>query len=302
MYKICKNCALIFHFSYNLDCGWQSDLSHFTHITEWRYTEVDIVIPLFVPEGYTFQHFMDGVLPKIMQAYDIIMQPGVRIALSEPQDTIIFDILHKLNITCDKIIFTNKVLSRIQINSCIAPPLHPTLWKGFRHLLGVSEHNHLNITESNIILLTRADSYNLGRTMLNYNKVRSALKKIYGKRLVIFRGGYNLSQSMNIFSKAGIIIGVHGGAFYNINFSPKDAHIIEIWPTRDGYKPVRHIAHSIFWLMSSIIGQTYWRLHEPARDEWGDVYVNVPKLIKTLEVIDNLNDLNTTQANTHKNT
>ncbi len=237
----------------------------------------------------------------ILQVYDIIMQPGVKIALSEPQDNIIYEILHKLNITCDKIIFTSKVLSRIQINTCITPPLHPTLWKGFRELLGVSEQNPLNSTESHVILLTRVDSNNSGRTMLNYNRVHSVLKKRYGDRLVVFKGGYNLSKSMEIFSKARIIIGVHGGAFYNLNFSPSDAHIVEIWPTLEGHKPVPHVAHSIFWLMSNLIGQTYWRLHEPARDDWGDVNVDLPKLIKTLDVIDNMDVLNSTEGSTQNN-
>ncbi len=54
--------------SYTLDCGWQTELQDFTRISEWSYSEGDIIIPLFVPEGYTFQHFIDGVLPKIIQA------------------------------------------------------------------------------------------------------------------------------------------------------------------------------------------------------------------------------------------
>ena len=32
------------------------------------------LLPLLVPDGWSFQHFIDGVLPKLVQAYDYLRE------------------------------------------------------------------------------------------------------------------------------------------------------------------------------------------------------------------------------------
>lgn len=57
-------------------CGWSMDTSKSTHNnlkTRPRpRTKYQIILPLLVPQSNTFQHFVDGVLPKIAQAYEMI--------------------------------------------------------------------------------------------------------------------------------------------------------------------------------------------------------------------------------------
>ena len=282
--------------SYSVDCGWASQLNEFRQMVEWRSPQADVVVPLLVPDGYTFQHFIDGVLPKIIQAYDIIMLPGVKVAIDIPRDQIVYEMLAKLNITCDKIIFTTYIVSEVQINTCIAPPIHPGIWQDFRRKLGAKEHLHVRMRKAKVVLVTRAGSYNAGRNLLNFDEVVSYLHTRYGDTFHIFDGPYSLAKSIELFSNTRLIIGVHGGAFYNLNFAPMDTHIVEIMPVMEDGSPVPFIAHTIVWIMSQMLGQTFWRIHEPSLEgEWGDVVMQLPKLEKTLDKIDRIQNVQYTK-------
>ena len=181
-----------------------------------------------VPDSASFQHFLDGTMPKIVQSYSILTAPNVKLLIFYPRDSIIFEILNKLNITTNKLVFyTDTISATIQINSCVTPPLHPLLWREARRMLGAPERLSVPVNQSNVILLTRAGSYNGGRHMLNFEEIETFLKNRYSSRLVIFEGGYNLERSTQIFGETSILIGVHGGAMYNLNFASSDAHIVE---------------------------------------------------------------------------
>ncbi len=280
---------------YHTDCGWPSKISDYRQMVEWRAPQADVVVPLLVPDGFSFQHFLDGVLPKIMQAYDLIMLPGVKIALDVPRDQIIFELLNRLNISCDKIIFTSYIVSEIQINTCITPPVHPVLWQRARRKLGAPEHLPVRMRNALVILLTRSGSYNTGRTMLNYNHVLSYLRTRYGSSLHVFEGPYNLAKSMDLFGRARLLIGVHGGAFYNLHFCSMDTHLVEIMPVMEDGSPVPGIAHAIVWVMSQLLGQTFWRLHEHSHEDWGDVHIDLQRLDAVLNKIDRIQNVKYTK-------
>ena len=56
--------------------------------------------------------------------------------------------------------------------------------------------------------------------------------------------------------------------------------------------PVERIAHSIIWHMSQLLGQTYWRIHQIAEADDGDMNVPIDKLGTALDKIDStLNSL-----------
>ena len=159
-------------------------------------------------------------------------------------------------------------------------------------MLGAPERLSVPVNQSNVILLTRAGSYNGGRHMLNFEEIKTFLKNRYSSRLVIFEGGYNLERSIQIFGKTSILIGVHGGAMYNLNFASSDAHIVEFLPMLEIGIPVERIAHSIVWHMSQLLGQTYWRIHQIAETDDGDMKVPIDKLGTALDKIDStLNSL-----------
>ena len=77
-----------------------------------------------------------------------------------------------------------------------------------------------------------------------------------------------------MFGSTNVIIGVHGGGLYNINFCPSNTTVIEIMPTRrDG--TVIAPAHQIFWIQSILLDHDYWRIPTLPHSTKGDVYVNI---------------------------
>ncbi len=277
----------------NIDCGWPSKFEEFMSSKWTSKTKEDILSPLLVPESNAFQHFLDGSLPKLVQSYNIIMSPGVKVLILQPRDSIIFEILQRLNFTKDKLVIyspysSENVGANLQINTCVTPPLHPMLWQKGRSMLGAPAKLPVPLSESHVILLTRAGSFNGGRNMNNQAEVEELLKKRYSSRLVIFQGGYTLKQSIEIFGKSSILIGVHGGALYNLNFAPSGTHVVEILPMAGPGEPIGNIAHTIIWHMAQLLDQKFWRIHQKSESFFGDIDVDLIRLKKVLDKIDAL--------------
>ena len=137
-----------------------------------------------------------------------------------------------------------------------------------------------------VMLMTRARAHNSGRRILNRNAVEMFLRHRYGNKLVVFSGGLGLSQAVETFGKVRIIIGVHGGALYNMNFAPLTTTIIEFGPTLAGGKNINNLAHTIFWAMADLLGQPYWRVPFIGLSSGHDLMMNVTKLKAILDIVD----------------
>ena len=142
-----------------------------------------------------------------------------------------------------------------------------------------------------VILLTRRGSRNVGRNILNEREVEKLLKQRYGDRFILFQGGYSLDESIAMFSQARIVIGVHGGAFYNINFSPSSTRVVEIMPLTDEQKYLEKLAVDIFWKISQFLGQHYFRIYHKQTGYYGDVSVDLEVLQIVLDRIDAMDDI-----------
>ena len=130
-----------------------------------------------------------------------------------------------------------------------------------------------------VILLTRAGSRNYGRKINNLPAVSDYLSHKFPHTLHIFRGSLNLNESVQLFSSAHLIVGIHGGAFYNIMFAPSTTNVIEIMPiTNNGDVVPKSLAHNIVWKMSAMLGQNYARLMERASNRYGDLTINITRL------------------------
>ena len=218
------------HDSY--DCGWNRDVRQYENsaggVQRAEGTTVDFICPILVADGNSFQHFLDGVLPKIIQVQPLLMDGQVRLMLAAPKANIITEILRGLGIA-DRHVITytgGHVTAPRMLNTCVTPPWHPLLWNALRSLpdasrsllgasrslRGASRNSH----PAYVILLTRARARNPGRLMTNFRQVAGYLKSRYGEALRVFTGGYDLAKSATLFGSARLVIGVHGGAFYNI--------------------------------------------------------------------------------------
>ena len=57
------------------------------------------LLPLIIPDGWSFQHFTDGTLPKLVLALPWIRKNNVPILLERPRDSIIMEMLARLDVT-----------------------------------------------------------------------------------------------------------------------------------------------------------------------------------------------------------
>ena len=138
---------------------------------------------------------------------------------------------------------------------------------------------------ASVILLTRANSRNGGRRILNKQEVISYLMSRYNHTFMTFSGGYNLAKSKSFFGKARLVIGVHGGAFYNINFCPEETIVAEYVPIDKRNPDLKGFASRIVWAMADMIGQRYYRLTETSVYE-DNIHISLSKLKTLLDEID----------------
>ena len=276
------------HRSY--DCGWNMDVSLFSSTPKGRIRRrFKLMLPLLVPQSNSFQHFLDGVVPKLVQASALLGIPNITVMIYRPWDPIINEIIKRFGISDDMVHFYDNgyYAADYLVNTCITPPLHPGLWQEARKTLGASEQLPVPLRDAHVILLTRSKSRNVGRKIDNMKEVLKLLQTRYGDNFKLFQGGYRLSDAVTVFGKARLIIGVHGGAFYNMFLSPSQTHIVEIIPTHENgtFVPV-NVAYNIVWKMANMLNQPYWRLSERPLSARGDVTVDLRKLQRVLDDVD----------------
>ena len=274
------------------ECGWKSKVSDWK-VKRKSSRHYEYLAPLIVPMAYLFQHFVDGTLPKLFQSYEFLKRPEVRILLEKPNahSHNIYKMLYLLNISSDRVIFQEPhdehtvYHARYMINTCITPPLHPTLWKMFRHKFYVNETRSVPWSQGKVIFLKRKGTVANGRNVIHFKEVKDYLEKRYKENLVIFpRSDLDFDHTRNLFSKAKIILGPHGGAFYNIQFAPKDTVIIEFAPLTPGGGDPHALPHAIFWRIADLIGQNYWRIPIETRDT--NMNVDIKKVHQILNTVD----------------
>ena len=277
------------------DCGWSTPLEKFQtkdkHVSKAYH---HIICPLLVPDGNSFQHFMDGVLPKLIQAYEYIIPEDVKLLIYTPRDSIIYEMLNVLGFKQSQLLYYQggTYHADAMINTCITPPLHPDLWQTARRMIGAPEELEFHPRKASVILLTRARHHNPGRSMTNSDDVLHFLLHRYGNNAIFFKGGYSLAQSIEIFGRAKIIIGVHGGAFYNMLYAPKGTNIVEVMPTDINGLTPHGLAHTIVWHMAALLEQPYWRIPEkPLTKTMNNVQLNIAKLKIILDKIDKRFDI-----------
>lgn len=280
-------------FALPYDCGWQSDLSYL-QAPRRPVSRHNILVPLIVPMAYIFQHFMDGTLPKIIQAYEFIMRPGVQLLLELPHSSHmnIKNVIADLGIPEKKIIWHERADYRTiygasyMIFTCVAPPLHPELWRDIRKRLQVPEERLGPWNEGTVVFYVRAGVG--GRRVKNSNDILNHLQLRYGKAAVQrFDGHVSYEDTVKLFKSARLVIGPHGGGLYNIMFSPRDTVILEFGPYIKNGTDITGLAHTIFWRIADLIGQQYWRMPAQVLDlQKHSMAIDIPRLTSVLDKID----------------
>lgn len=151
-----------------------------------------------------------------------------------------------------------------------------------------------------MILLLRHWSRNRGRRLLNEQAVFDALVARYGSSRVVRYGGgrhrhrIDLPTARRLFADASLVVGVHGGAFYNIVMAPVNCTVVEVMPvvTDEGRGQGQGqgqipsgLSHTIVWRMTEALGHVYWRLYAMTSSRRGDVTLPVNRLRLVLDSI-----------------
>ena len=280
-------------FKMDYTCGYKSDYDYArqnrTHTPGYSY---DILVPLIIPMSFLFQHFFDGTMPKLLQAYEFIKRDNVKILLEWPKHNNVYYLLDALGIPPENVVWHRRgdvstvYHANYMLMICIAPPLHPLLWHRLRRFLGVSNQIPAPVSQSKVMLLTRAGAVNGGRSIINHQELHNFLQNRYNSSLMVFDGSYNLIQAVKIFSHVRIIIGPHGGAFYNLMYSSLNTTVIEFAPVLKYGQDIRSLPHAIFWALSDVLGQPYWRMECQSQNFQHDMLADLNKLEKILDIVD----------------
>ncbi len=257
---------------------------------EGRDENATVMCPLLVAYGWSFQHFMDTLMPKLIQVYNYIIPADVKIILYEPphEHRIILEIFQRLGFSISQVVFFNdqKLSADGILDTCVSPKRHPDTWQVMRSMLRIPER--VFDGKVKVILLTRSHSRGIKRNILNQEDVLRFLLQRYGTNSVtLFRGGYNLSEALNLFSGAHVVLGSHGGALYNINFCPKGTHVVEIMPATPLFFSNRTGGtKNMFWQQASFLDHIFWRIYEKPEDKQFNMRISMDKLEKLFNKID----------------
>jgi len=252
------------------DCGYKSNylLHQPLHSNE---TQQQKVVVLADVHAKHFQHFMDSGLLKLVQASVYLEKNPDALVLahfSNKGNSMMAQILRKMGFEDTMFLpweSNSKLLHASElVLVCQAPPLHPALWQRAREMLGCGQRTR-DREVVNVVYVTRnrQNSRN-GRLVINDEDVRNyLLQRFQHDNVIIFDSHEkDLNETMSIFSKADVIVGLHGGGLYNMLFAPFKAHVVEIMPLRsngdfcDG-------SSQIFWVMSNLLEMNYWRINTP---------------------------------------
>lgn len=247
-------------FDKSLDCGIHSKTS------DWKENRVvtrhyEKLLPLIIPDGWSFQHFTDGTLPKLVAVLPWIHKYDIPILLERPRDDIIHEMLSRLNVKNIVWYESGHVYGAKEMYfACHCPPLHPELWQLMRkNLVG----DLANTIQNKIVLIKRThdNSRNGGRFVNNYDSVLRHLKSKYKNNVIEYDSkDHTIESTIGVFSQAKWVIGSHGGAMFNQLFSKPGTNVVEYMPVRrDGSLFLRH-SGMMSYVFSSMLGQVHWRI------------------------------------------
>lgn len=240
--------------------------------------------------------FVYELLPKLVQLAPFLRE-GVRLRLlmDPTMDTIIPGFLQKLGINKEDILpINNEVFLLYQLNTCIAPPLHPSILRSIRQMLSVPQKIPIPLQEARVVFLNQPQALEGERRIVNRNEFRFFLYNHYSTALSIFNGKHAAQPEdlVKFFSTVRMLIGVSGPAFLNMIFCPKDTIIIEYSPMMaDGEIRSQGDNHTLYWALASMLGQRYYRVIETSKTQSGDIHIDTEKLEGVLSDADNFHDV-----------
>eukprot|EP01087_Luapelamoeba_hula_P011873 TRINITY_DN3290_c0_g1_i1.p1 TRINITY_DN3290_c0_g1~~TRINITY_DN3290_c0_g1_i1.p1 ORF type:complete len:578 (+),score=73.86 TRINITY_DN3290_c0_g1_i1:179-1735(+) len=236
-------------------------------------------------EGASFQHFLDTNLPKIGHAWDLI-DPSVHkdikiIADTSPAWPLVPEFFEALGFTRDRFVGHSSSAERL-VWPCTAPLRHPWHWQKIRRILGIPQANP---KANKIIYFTRSvgSNRNYGRNIQNEKALLDAITswlKIHNRpeQLVVYdhRTVSKLQEHRDLFKDAKMVIGPHGGAFYNLLFCPEHTISVEFFPDK---RWDMNIALASFWIQSRMVDGRFYLLPRPSLGGAHDMVIDIEDVL-----------------------
>lgn len=245
----------------------------------------DVVILAGAPESWAFQHFIDGALPKLVSA--LALMPRAKVFLFEMPKvaSIAYQLLTRIldgdhtRIITERVFFASTLVS-----ACRVPCVHETLFAQARQVVLNGAPVVPDAQRDLVIIFDRqaGTARNGGRTLADVQSLKSALEQSCPTcRVEIFdhRKHTSLDELIAYFSHSIFAVGPHGGALYNSLMLAANTTVVEIFPrVLYGTQMSTHIT----WLMASMFGLQYWRVHTEGVAK--DILVDVERIAQILKL------------------
>jgi hypothetical protein len=215
-----------------------------------------------------FQHFLDNGIPHIaLMLLATGVHPGdVTLVMSGWTTQTIPEILARWGFRT-VVARSGPVSARTLILPETVPHVHPLYYQQFRDGMGFDHDDADRIV---LVSRTSADTAKRSRLLLNQAELEEALRARFGPRFVLFRPREaSFSEAVDVFQKAAMVIGVHGGAMYNAMFSSPSATVVEVMPVRrNGLyrgqltgRSIPSFAHLAMYTNALLMGQEFFRFY-----------------------------------------
>ncbi|CAF1319193.1 unnamed protein product [Adineta ricciae] len=301
----------------NEDCGYNYDNEAMRRVFENEKdipTVYETAFIYTVPDGWAFQHFLDGIGPKLSHSFTFLNKyPDAKVVILRGSrfDRSVKEIWEMLGVPeFSRIIHHSggsRIGARLLINPCRTPGIHPHLWHNARKMYwsisNISQTNDQSKRKNFIyIQRTSTNAANGARLILNDESFINLLKKHCETNSLNFiqydhsKDSNHIKYRIELFYNARYIIGVHSGALSNMNFAQSGTTLIEIMPYRSGtsslpmtcsmFNPldIKACAGYILYTQSQLLNQTYWILPTVVNND-GNMNVNLSRVENLLQQV-----------------
>ena len=241
--------------------------------------KVDKLLFFYIPATWTFQHWIDSVLPKLAQ-HNLATDQDDKVPsdmylfceLLEDRFPIVTKLYDLVGVSRDRLVIDleAEVEAKELHYPCNAPPLHPYLWQSGQRIMGI-KHRPLR-ERHRIVYFSRTPGVgglagNGGRIVLNEKELLDAIRqlistepKLRHMQLDIYAHSdeESIRDRVDYFSYARALIGPHGGALTNLAFAGCDTLVLELFPlTEDKLSSVGHPG-LMYYIQSTMLKMNYW--------------------------------------------
>jgi hypothetical protein len=239
--------------------------------------QIDVMYFMMSHDTHYFQHFLDNGMPhmtlmELASGFDpsnvtFVMKQWISGCVPYLLTRYGFKEIHQRHGANG---LRNDFCAKTLVLPEIVPVVHPILTQ---HFIDGLKLNHA--VADTIILISRnqSDQSKYERIITNQDDLADQLKSKYGDKFVLFRPvGFSTAESIELFQRAEVVIGSHGGAMYNALWASRGCKVIEILPLLENgaYPDQRHpqsaptFAHLAFHTNSMMNFQRYYRYYARA--------------------------------------